>query len=242
MIVARRRQEGLGLVYMSSYVRFFGTLLLLTVLSACGGSYAFRNVLAESSQHKPSIPPIGTNTIPLQYSIVDLGPNVFPERVSNTGTVVGYILNSGNTTMAFAYNGSMYQLGTLSGDVESIAYGVNSQGEIVGESDSGPPNYTTIMAVQFSLTGSPVPLGILPNNTWSKAWAVSDSGEIVGASYAIFWGPPGAEMTIFDGMGGTTDAGQGEPYEIDDYGFAVGADTPYGFPDTTTAPFVYYPP
>ena len=75
------------------------------------------------------------------YTIKDLGTlpggsSTFPNGVNASGKVVGEASGSAGNTRAFLYtDGQMQDLGTLPNAIcpDSIAYGINDSGQIVGE-------------------------------------------------------------------------------------------------------------
>ena len=95
--------------------------------------------------------------------------------ISDSGLVAGYA-SSDADRQAFLYDGSFHLLGTLGGD--SIAYGVNSDGTVVGTSDDTAFVYYKTSGM-FDLNTLLVTSGW----TLSDAMAVNDLGQIVGTGY-----------------------------------------------------------
>jgi probable HAF family extracellular repeat protein len=94
--------------------------------------------------------------------------------INNNGQVVGYSQPSGGFLDAFRYsNGSMQDLGTLPGDIESYAYGINDSGQVVG--------YGTLdHAFLYSGNGPMQDLKTLFGGSLSQAYGINNSGQVVG--------------------------------------------------------------
>ncbi len=90
-------------------------------------------------------------------------------------------------------------LGTLGG-ATSVAYGVNSVGEVVGAADVAPG---ITHAFLWTVSGGMTDLGTLPGGSSSYAYAINDNGIIVGASYTA----DGEEHAFESSGGGLTDLG-----------------------------------
>jgi probable HAF family extracellular repeat protein len=94
------------------------------------------------------------------------------------GQVAGWSTDSHGAFSGFVYsNGTMTKLGSLGGAVSSNAYGINNNGQVVG--DAYPGNYEH--AALFS-NGTISDLGTLPGGTYSMAMAINAGGQIVGDS------------------------------------------------------------
>jgi len=101
--------------------------------------------------------------------------------IDNSGRVVGEARNSAGRTHAFRWqNGSMTDLGTLSGGLFSSAYGINASGVAVGQSAISGDIFGH--AVRWS--GGITDLGYLDPNGPRRAYAINGAGLIVGFSWA----------------------------------------------------------
>ena len=133
---------------------------IMTDLGSLGGAYSNGGVSA------------GTNTEFFTY----YGQAA---AINNLGTIVGLAGTSVGTEHAFSYsNGTMTDLGTLSGRTASQAKGINDAGTIVGSSSSEESTHA------FSYgNGIITDLGTLyPGDIVSQANAINDAGTIVGNS------------------------------------------------------------
>jgi probable HAF family extracellular repeat protein len=92
--------------------------------------------------------------------------------INNAGKVVGE-----SSGLAFLYNGTMQNLGTIPGETSSVAYGINDFGEIVGEASNNG------LSQAFLYNGTMHGIGTLPGYSYAEAQGVNDLGEIVGWSY-----------------------------------------------------------
>lgn len=84
-----------------------------------------------------------------------------------------------NTSFAADY--IVTDLGTIGGGFASTAFGINSSGQVVGQS----MDTTGSLLRGFFWDGTMHDLGGLPGFPQSAAFAINDAGEIVGASYAL---------------------------------------------------------
>src|SRR5438128_8486543 len=76
--------------------------------------------------------------LPSQYSILQLPLD--PRDVNNHGQVVGYTPVTGHA--AFWQDGALIDLGSLAGPAgQSIAYGINNTGQVVGSTQVAPGGY-----------------------------------------------------------------------------------------------------
>jgi len=144
--------------------------------------------------------------------------------INNAGQVVGEAYTAGGTDHAFlwtnggtdgvATNPQMIDLGTLPGDSNSIAYGINkatnSHGvQVVGESDSASGQRHAFLWQNGVMTD----LGTL-GGTFSIAYAISDPGQVTGqaslngdtVTHAFLW--QNGVMTDLRTLGGTFSNGQ----------------------------------
>ena len=154
---------------------------------------------------------------------------------------------------AFLYSGGvMTDLGILPGGVESIANGINSQGQVVGSADAG--SGSTSEAFLWTAQSGMVDLNtMLPANSgWTlfDATGINDSGQITGVGslnsfsgrgFILTLPPPGGSASIVDI--GVLPGGSGAfPFAINNSGQVVGqADEPNPnvFGGTSSRAFLY---
>ena len=183
------------------------------------------------------------------YSITDLGTfggaQSSANAINNLGQVVGRAdLTNSSPVWAHAFlytNGVMTDLGVLgtytSGPAtvsSSTAFGLNNNGEIVGQSSTASG---AMHAFAFN-KGAMTDLGVLPGTQQSTARAVNDNGQIVG--WTIPAGPQHAflyengTMSDLGTLGGTASFA----YSINNSGQVVGDSwlTSSGLSDTA---FIY---
>lgn len=183
--------------------RHAAAIALLALLSACGGSGSNPGAAIPSVNGTANTPIAPSSAlIPPNYTIVDLGANVYPNALNASGIVVGHAgASSGDSSYAFIYsNGKLRRLGILPGDSFSAALDINDAGTIVGYSGSNSGSH----AVEFTTSG-PVNLGNLNGSDRNTAFAINNAGEIVGhagTSGSIYSEPCDGPAVIFDGHGG----------------------------------------
>ncbi|WP_075794007.1 HAF repeat/PEP-CTERM domain-containing protein [Massilia putida] len=103
------------------------------------------------------------------------GPSAYA-TATNNGVVVG-ASQSGDVTRGFIYrNGSIQGIGTLNGG-DSVAYGINASGRVVGDSTDASGNTRAFLYSGGTLTD----LGTL-GGTDARARGINDAGMIVGGS------------------------------------------------------------
>src|SRR5581483_6782561 len=129
--------------------------------------------------------------------MIDLGVGVLPPDfltsnlvISDNDEVVGTLM-SGSHTHAFVWSkasGVVTDLGTLSGDTDSRAIGIDGAGRVVGNSTDSGGQVTR--AFVWTATGGMVPLTV-PGATSTVASAVSEAGQVIG-SYSVPGPPPTA--------------------------------------------------
>jgi hypothetical protein len=111
--------------------------------------------------------------------------------INDAGIVVGVGSNATfSTTVAMSYNsvtGVLTELPSLSGDAQALAFGVNAQGWVAG--DSG----TTPRPVLWSPDGVAQQIALLPNTYQGVANGVNAQGWVVGSDY----GPGGLSSVPF---------------------------------------------
>ena len=93
--------------------------------------------------------------------------------INDSGQVVGYFINSDNVH-AYIYDGTLKDLGTLGGK-SAWGYGINSMGEVVGDSDGNAFIYSNGKMSDLSRL-------IINKNGWTIAGAIriNDAGQIIG--------------------------------------------------------------
>jgi len=105
--------------------------------------------------------------------------------VNNTGQVAGYVNASGGTYFhAFLFTGgSMTDLGTLTGGLESMAACLNASGQVAGKANSAGDDFPTRSPLHAFLYsgGTMTDLGTLGGNA-SQAEGINDAGSVVGTS------------------------------------------------------------
>ena len=84
------------------------------------------------------------------YSITDLGANVYPMAINDTGQATGYINNSGQHDAMFYNNGAVQDLGTF-GNVSATGSSINASGQI-------------------AITTTPTVNGSTPNNVYGYVY------------------------------------------------------------------------
>ena len=105
--------------------------------------------------------------------------------INDAGQVTGYSQDRNGNMLAFIYSRTqpIASLGTLDDASTSEAFGINSSGAVVGDSQSGAQNHCPVL---FS-DGSIQDLGIGRSNepdALETAYAINDAGQIVGRHMA----------------------------------------------------------
>jgi probable HAF family extracellular repeat protein len=163
------------------------------------------------------------------------GPSAYA-TATNGGTVVGASL-SGDFTRGFIYrDGTIQGIGTLYGG-ESVAYGINAAGQVVGDSTDASGNNRAFLYSGGTLTD----IGTL-GGTDARARGINNAGMIVGGSQP---GPgfpdDGAHAFLYhDGTMqdlGTLGGGFSWAEAINDAGQVAGYSLTSG--DTAWHPFLY---
>jgi probable HAF family extracellular repeat protein len=120
--------------------------------------------------------------------------------LNNHGDLVGWsvplkmLVNTLNTVHAFSWHrGRLTSLGTLGGK-DSMAFGINDEGVVVGTSNIGPNVGRTDKHAFMFKDGKITDLGTLPNQPFSEAKAINDAGVIAGTCqydpihvHAVLW-------------------------------------------------------
>jgi probable HAF family extracellular repeat protein len=114
------------------------------------------------------------------FAIQDLGtlggPSSSAAAINDYGQVVGTSVTADGFTRAFVYaEGSMYDLGTLGGDLTAEARGINNRGQVVGVAATAG---NALHAFLFE-GGVMQDLGTLGGSS-SAANAINDAGQVVG--------------------------------------------------------------
>ena len=159
---------------------------VMTDLGTLGGSFAEATAINNSGQIVGYAAIAGETSHAFRYdhgTMLDLGvlPTAIDGESSATainskGQVVGWSYTGGGDH-AFLYNrGRMIDLGTLGGN-NSYAYGINSSGQIVGESTLRKNNDTLSHAFLYE-NGHMIDLGAFGGDS-SKAAGINDAGQIV---------------------------------------------------------------
>ncbi len=146
----------------------------------------------------------------------NLGINGYGTAVNNSGQVVGGYLNSSKQLNAFIWtNGLLVNLGTLGGDVSSSAYGINAQGQVVGNSMSNQGHSTAFISNGTGMT-SLCPLcqsstyAMAVNSGGIAAGGIVGSGNYLNAAEfiagrAIDIGTLGGDQSVAYGIDGSGD-------------------------------------
>lgn len=114
-----------------------------------------------------------------QVTIQDVGSNLRPTAVSSTGAVVGYAQSGYYRPFMWTAGSGSQLLPTFAGDPAAVASGINSAGQIVGE--SFPQPYNAGRAVRWD-GASLTDLGVLAGDIGAGANDINDAGQICGTS------------------------------------------------------------
>jgi probable HAF family extracellular repeat protein len=153
--------------------------------------------------------------------------------INDAGQVAGYSEDGNGNLLAFLFsrNQQMASLGTLAGASSSEAFGINNNGEVVGDSQNGAQAHRPVLfsngsAKDLGLGGSSEPEAL------ETAFAINDAGQIVGRHSA----GNNAFHAFVLANGNTTDfrtlgGANGEALGINKSGVVVGdSDTADGIP------------
>jgi probable HAF family extracellular repeat protein len=151
--------------------------------------------------------------------------------INDTGQIVGYSQDGNGNLLAFisSRNQPIASLGTIDGASTSEAFGINSSGAAVGDSQSGSQNHRPVLFSKNSVQD----LGLGGSNepdALETAYAINDAGQIVGRHSA----GNNAFHAFVDVNGNTTDittlgGTNGEAFAINKNGLVVGdSDTAAG--------------
>ncbi len=148
------------------------------------------------------------------------GAGSYATAVGESGQVVGMLTTAGGQGQAFLMvNGSLEDLGTLSGGTWSSAYAVNSSNQVAGYGDIGGGAFR---AYVWSQAGGYSELGTF-GGTSSYAMGINDSGQAVGTAqvsngYTHAFVLDGSILQDLGTLGG----GSSYAYGINDGGDIVG--------------------
>jgi len=132
----------------------------------------------------------------ISFTLTDLGANVVPRDINNSGDVVGNFRTVANKVHAFRWHtGTLTDLGTTGGDY-SDAFCINDAGVIGGESQSSLTDFTYhpfILPVGGSMTdltpSAPDMMG-----GWSALTSLNDAG--VGTGMMFYTGSGGYKYQV----------------------------------------------
>jgi probable HAF family extracellular repeat protein len=148
-----------------------------------------------------------------------------PQGINTADTVVGFFTpNPGESidiTNGFVIkNGVFTDLGTP--DLPSEAHGINTSGQIAG--DTVNPSTNLLTATVWQPDGTISFLGVLGTGFESRAFAINDAGQVTGSSYTAQGSEhaflfSNGQMTDIDTLGSLVSRG----YAINNNGVVVGA-------------------
>jgi probable HAF family extracellular repeat protein len=180
---------------MSTLFRF-GLLGLLLVLTGCGGG--------EESSSSSRYSVVAANLIN--------GRSILVGDINNAGHIAGTLFTSGTRHAALFAGEHVTDIGTLPGQVENIAVGINAQGDIVGHDQTGRAR--AFLYRNGVLQELNTPAG------GTQVSAINDVGQVVGFA-------PGGAFVWHNGV--TTPlptsgapAAESQPYAINNAGQIVG--------------------
>jgi probable HAF family extracellular repeat protein len=144
--------------------------------------------------------------------------------INAAGQVTGYSQDEKGNLLAFSFsrNAPIVSLGTLEGGSTSEAFGINNQGEAVGDSQIGNQNHRPALFTNNSVQDLGIASSSEPD-ALETAYAINDSGQIVGRRSA----GNNAFHAFLYSNGNTTDFGtlggaNGEALAINTHGHFVG--------------------
>ncbi|MBA4143809.1 MAG: DUF3466 family protein [Nitrosospira sp.] len=150
----------------------------------------------------------------------------YARAINDSGQVAGWASTEGSTRAALWNGTTATDLGTLGGG-SSVAYAINNDGQVAGQSALLPGSSTSHATVWSGTT--PADLGTLPGGDDSAALAINDLGQAAGRSTFL----PGSfayHATVWNGTTptdlGTLGGDYSEANAINNAGLVVGwADT-----------------
>ena len=133
---------------------------------------------------------------PLSLGVLPTYLSSYTTAMNNTDQVVGLCANNPSDTshmQAFSWTSQlgMQGLGFLPGGSLSIAYGVNTGGQITGRADSNGHSFAFLWAEGHGMQS----LGTVVGDTDSEAFGINDPGQIVGDSFGLHHDGPGSQYT-----------------------------------------------
>ncbi len=111
------------------------------------------------------------------YTITDLGANVTPRDINNSGQVAAQVNSSGTYSALIYSNGSMQNLGMFGGSSTSVT-GINNVGQIIAV------NTNNEGYIYNSATGTLTGMGNLGGG--GKPTDINDAGQVVGSISASY--------------------------------------------------------
>jgi probable HAF family extracellular repeat protein len=157
------------------------------------------------------------------------GSGVTARAINDSGTVAGtYSSATGNQAYTYS-NGQFQSLGTLPSFTQSLGFGINDSGEVVGNSGNGDGVEEAFLYADGVMQG----LGTLPGDSNSSALSINNLGQVTGQSWggsdgnynAFIYDPGTGLMTALGDVPGVGSAGLQTPAGINDSGEIVGFDT-----------------
>jgi len=149
--------------------------------------------------------------------------------INEKGQVVGISETASGQTHAFLWDSSlgMNDLGVLTSDIESEAYGANGinggdETQIVGFSVTDTGNRRAFV---WDSTNGMTNLDPYIPYTYSEAKAINESGQIIGAAGAV----SGVNAFVWDTVNGFVNLGEATAESINDFGDVAGYTDTYAF-------------
>ena len=170
----------------------------------------------------------GINLRAQAYTYTDLGTfgGIYGGAygINSSGQVTGYAYDAGSLNHAFLYsNGTLSDLGFLSGGPYTRGTGVSSSGQVAGYGTTGAGQTHAFLYSNGTMTD----IGTLPGGGMSQATGISSSGIVVGFSTTAAF----SQHTFLYSSGNMTDigtlpgGGMSQPTGISSSGQVVGYST-----------------